>query len=184
MDDKQIISATRTWVDIVVTGLNLCPFAKREITKERVRIAVTPADSEESLLQELAAELDFLGTQDSIATTLLIHPDVLQDFADYNQFLQLAEDLLRLKELEGIYQIASFHPAYQFAGAAADDVENYSNRSPFPMLHIINEASLEAALDSYPDFELIPQRNIQLLKSLGQDRMEAMLKSCFDADRD
>ena len=184
MDDKQIISATRAWVDTVVTGLNLCPFAKREVVNERVRFAVTAADSEESLLAELAAELDLLGTQDSIATTLLIHPNILQDFADYNQFLQLAEELLRLKDLEGIYQIASFHPAYQFAGTAADYVENYSNRSPFPMLHIINEASMEAALDSYPDSDVIPQRNIQLLKSLGHARMEAMLQSCFDMDRD
>ncbi len=180
MNHKLIVSITRAWVNSVVVGLNLCPFAKRELVNDRVRFAVTTADSEESLLAELDAELDLLDKDDSVETTLLIHPNVLQDFADYNQFLQLAEDLLRLKGFEGLYQVASFHPAYQFGQTAVDDAENYPNRSPFPMLHIIDEQSLEAAVDSCPDAEQIPQRNIRLLQSLGQARMEAMLQSCFE----
>ena len=181
MNNNQIVSITRAWVNSVVVELNLCPFAKREVEKDRVRFAVTAADSEESLLAELEAELDLLDKDDSVETALLIHPGVLQDFTDYNQFLQLAEELLRLKGFEGIYQVASFHPSYQFSQTARDDAENYSNRSPFPMLHIIDEESLEAALDSYPDSEQIPQNNIRLLQSLGQVRMETMLQFCFDS---
>lgn len=180
MNDDSIAAITRAWVDSVVVELNLCPFARREMVQNRVRYTVTAVDSEQDLLAVLEAELDWLGQNDPKATTLLIHPRVLQDFADYNQFLQQADDLLREKGLEGVYQIASFHPGYQFDNTARDAAENYTNRSPFPMLHILNEASLETALDIYPDSEQIPQRNISLLQRLGQSRMKAMLQSCFD----
>lgn len=179
MKDNSIAAITRAWVNSVVVGLNLCPFAGREMARDRVRFAVTAADSEQGLLTELEAELDLLARIDSIETTLLIHPGVLQDFTDYNQFLELAEDLLRDKDLEGVYQIASFHPDYQFSQTTRDAAENYTNRSPFPMLHIIDEESLEIVLGNYPDSAQIPQRNIWLLRSLGQARMKAMLGSCF-----
>ena len=164
----------------MVVDLNLCPFAKREIIKNRVRFATTEARTEEGLLLELQAELELLETDSSIETTLLIHPNVLQDFYHYNQFLACADGLLVQLKLEGIYQVASFHPQYQFAGTEPDDVENYTNRSPYPLLHLIREDSLERALADFPDSGQIPTRNIAAMKALGCDRAQDILKACFD----
>ncbi len=175
----EVVATTQAWVRDVVVGLNLCPFAKRELVLDRVRFAVTAATDEESLLLALLRELELLERDTTVATTLLIHPDTLQDFDDYNQFLQLADELLREQYLEGVYQIASFHPDYQFADTALNAAENYTNRSPYPMLHIINEASLQTALETYPDAASIPNTNIALLKHLGQAKMEALLLACF-----
>lgn len=184
MSDNAVVKVTRAWVKRVVVGLNLCPFAGREIATGRVRFAATTANSEESLLAALQAELELLDKDNSIATTLLIHPHTLQIFSDYNQFLQQAEDLLRRNGFEGIYQIASFHPDYQFAGTLADDAENYTNRSPYPMLHILREESIEVALDTYPDADQIPQRNIKLLQNLGNAKMQTLLRSCFESEEE
>jgi len=164
----------------VVVGLNLCPFAKRELVKNRVRFSVTDAVTEEHLLEALKAELELLDSDDSVETTLLIHPNVLQDFYDYNQFLDLADSLLEQMVLVGVYQIASFHPDYRFGGTQPDDVENYTNRSPYPMLHLLREVSLEQAIADYPDPDQIPERNIALLKSLGRKKMRTLLQDCFD----
>lgn len=172
---------TRAWVNEVVVGLNLCPFARKELVLERVRFVVTNAADEQSLLLALQAELELLQRDAAVETTLLIHPDTLQDFADYNQFLQRADDLLCESGYEGIYQIASFHPDYQFADTSVDAAENYTNRSPYPMLHIINEASLQAALDFYPDAASIPQKNIELLQSMGRAKLQQMLQACYDS---
>ena len=127
-------------------GLNLCPFAKRELLANRVRFSVTQVATEEQLLAELQGELERLNSDDSIETTLLIHPEVLQDFYCYNQFLDYVDGLLREMALEGVYQVASFHPDYQFGGTEPDDAENYTNRSPYPILQLIREASLEKAV--------------------------------------
>ena len=143
MEPGEIIEATRRWLETVVVGLNLCPFANRELVNNRVRFTVTTANSEQQLLKALENELGRLTRDDSVETTLLIHPQVLADFLDYNEFLGVADRLLTEMKLEGIYQIASFHPRYQFAGTDQDDVENYTNRSPYQMLHLIREASLE-----------------------------------------
>ncbi len=167
-------------MESVVVGLNLCPFAKRELVNNRVRFTVTEADTEEQLLMDIQDELELLNSDEEIETTLLIHPNVLQDFYDYNQFQNLVDSLLEQMELNGVYQIASFHPDYQFGGTEPDDVENYTNRSPYPMLHLIREESLEQAIASYPDPDQIPERNIELLKSLGRDKMQALLQACFD----
>ena len=158
LQEEKIVRAVRQWVESVVVDMNLCPFAKRELVQDRVRFAVAEVLSEEQLLSVLQAELELLGADPSIETTLLIHPDVLQDFYDYNQFLGDADRLLVQMQLDGIYQIASFHPDYQFGDTAPDDVENYTNRSPYPMLHLIREESLERAIASYPDVEQIPVR--------------------------
>ena len=160
-----------------MVGLNLCPFAKRELVKNRVRFSPTPAPTEEQLLLALQTELELLNTDPTIETTLLIHPNVLQDFDDYNEFLDYADQLLVQMGLEGIYQIASFHPDYQFDGVLAQDPENYTNRSPFPLLHIIREASLERAIADYPDVNEIPIRNIAMMNELGRDKL---LASCFN----
>ena len=152
LDDSDAITASvRHWVETFVVGLNICPFAGRELRQERIRFVVTSATTEPELLTSLQAELEWLDTHPAIETTLLIHPWVLQDFNDYNQFLETADDLLCAMGVEGIYQLASFHPQYQFAGTAVADVENHTNRSPYPMLHLLREQSIERSIASYPD---------------------------------
>jgi len=175
-----IIASTKQWVDSVVVELNLCPFAKRELTNNRVRFVVTEATTEEQLLVALQDELKQLEDDPSIETTLLVHPDVLQEFFDYNQFLDYADRLLVETKLVGVFQIASFHPGYQFGGTSRDDVENYTNRSPYPMLHIIREASLERAIADYPDIDQVPVRNVELMNRLGLERLKNLLEACFD----
>ncbi|MGC8120266.1 DUF1415 domain-containing protein [Marinobacter sp. VGCF2001] len=179
MGETEVISATRKWVEDVVVGYNLCPFAKRELVRNRVRFVVSEAETEDELLQALHSELQRLEDEPEIETTLLIHPGVLQDFGPYNEFLDAADGLLVYLELEGVYQIASFHPDYQFEGTGPDAAENYTNRSPFPMLHLLREASLEAAIDSYPDVDGIPRRNIELMNKLGSEKMRGILRSCL-----
>ncbi|GAA0842296.1 DUF1415 domain-containing protein [Marinobacter szutsaonensis] len=179
MGETDIINATRKWVEDVVVGYNLCPFAKRELVRNRVRFVVSEAETEDDLLHALHSELQRLDDEPEIETTLLIHPNVLEDFGPYNEFLDAADGLLAYLEMEGVYQIASFHPDYQFEGTEPDSAENYTNRSPFPMLHLLREASLEAAIDSYPDVEGIPQRNIELMEKLGAEKMRNILRSCL-----
>ncbi|MCK0162854.1 DUF1415 domain-containing protein [Marinobacter sp. S6332] len=180
MNEGTVIQATRKWVEDVVVGYNLCPFAKRELVRDRVRFVVSDADNEESLFQSLQIELLRLDDEPEIETTLLIHPQVLQDFPDYNEFLGAADGLLTYLDMEGIYQIASFHPDYQFADTAPDAAENYTNRSPFPMLHLLREASLESAIDNHPDVDGIPPRNIELMNKLGAEKMRTILTGCIN----
>jgi len=163
----------------VVVGFNLCPFAKRELVKNRVRFVVTKAKTEEHLLIALQAELELLNREPSVETTLLVHPNVLHDFDDYNQFLNDADALLVQTNLEAVYQIASFHPDYQFAGTEAGDVENYTNKSPYPMLHLLREASVERAIGNYPDVDKIPARNTELMNTVGEDKLKKLLQACF-----
>ena len=179
LEDEQVVSVVRLWVNSMVVDMNLCPFAKRELVKNRVRFSLTEAITEEQLLMALQAELEWLNSESMVETTLLIHPKVLQEFSDYNQFLDLADSLLVQMGLEGIYQIASFHPDYQFAGAGPDDAENYTNRSPFPLLHLIREESLERVIADYPDVDEVPSRNIELMNSLGNKKLQAVMQACF-----
>lgn len=179
MGETEIINATRKWVEDVVVGYNLCPFAKRELVRDRVRFVVSEAEAEDELLQALHSELQRLEEEPEVETTLLIHPGVLQALGLYNEFLDAADGLLAYLEMEGVYQIASFHPDYQFECTEPDAAENYTNRSPFPMLHLLREASLEAAIDSYPDVDGIPERNIELMNELGSDKMRSILHSCL-----
>ena len=178
---EQVIRAVQQWVETLVVGMNLCPFAKRELVKNRVRFAPTVATTEEQLLIALQAELELLNTDPSVETTLLVHSAVLQDFDDYNLFLNYADRLLVEMGLEGIYQVASFHPNYQFDGTEPDDAENYTNRSPYPKLHLIREASLERAIEEYPDVDQIPVRNMARMNDMGQLKLQALLKSCLHA---
>jgi hypothetical protein len=162
-----------------VVGMNLCPFAKRELVKQRVRFTVTEAATEDELLQALQAELELLNADPSIETTLLIHPAVLGDFLDYNQFLDIADALLLQMELDGVYQVASFHPDYQFGGTAPWEAENYTNRAPYPILHLLREESLDRVLGDNPDADEIPQRNIDLMNSMGEEKLKALLAECL-----
>ena len=179
--DESIILAVRQWVDTLVVGMNLCPFAKRELVKDRVRFISTEVTTEEELLVLLQAELELLNSDPSIETTLLIHPEVLQDFYDFNDFLNFTDHLLVEMDLEGVYQIASFHPDYQFGGTEPEDAENYTNRSPYPVLHLIREESLERAIASYPDVNEIPERNIALMNELGSEKLQQLLKSFINS---
>ncbi|PXX89683.1 DUF1415 domain-containing protein [Marinobacter vulgaris] len=177
MEHNSILDATRRWVSETVVGLNLCPFARRELVKERIRFVATDAGSEEVLLMALQDELVHLNEHPEVETTLLVHPGALRDFAEYNEFLAAADGLLEYLELDGIYQIASFHPDYQFGGTGPDDAENYTNRSPYPMLHLLREESLERAIAGYPGTELIPGQNIELMNRLGAEEMRRRLLS-------
>jgi len=175
--DQDIVLSVRLWVKTFVVDMNLCPFAKYEVQHNRVRFATTEAITEEQLLLSLQDELALLNRDPSVETTLLIHAHVLQDFYTYNQFLSDADKLLVEMGLKGIYQIASFHPDYQFGGTNPDDAENYTNRSPYPLLHIIREASLERAIAAYPDVDQVPVRNVALMNSLGQIKLQALFAS-------
>ncbi len=179
MNDRETIESVEAWVRTMVVGEHLCPFADRVLKDGRVRFTVTHATSEEALLEALAEELTRLNRDAGIETTLLIHPYVLVDFFDYNQFLDRADLLLRELDCEGVFQIASFHPDYQFADTAPDAPENYSNRSTYPLLHILREESVELAIAGYGDIEAVPSRNIAHLESLG---VEA-LKRIWEASR-
>lgn len=178
MKKDDVIEVVRCWIETFVIEFNLCPFVKSELVNNRVRFAVTEADSEEQLLATLQTELEILNNDVSVETTLLIHPQVLQDFYKYNEFLSVADSLLVEMKLEGVYQIASFHPDYQFGGTDPDDVENYTNRSPYPILHLLREDSLEKAIAKYPEVDQIPIRNVELMLSMGRDNLKAMVQYC------
>lgn len=179
MKHEHIIKPVKKWVETLVVGLNLCPFAKREVLAGKVRFTVSEEKTEEQLLIDLQAELDLLEHEPDIETTLLIVPEVLQNFYDFNQFLDDVDGLLVEMSLDGVYQVASFHPDYQFGGTEPDDVENYTNRSPYPILHLIREESLERAVARHPNPAGIPERNIALMDSQGPEKMQALLRACF-----
>jgi hypothetical protein len=168
--DDPAVEATRRWVDEVVIGLNLCPFARKPAAAGRVRYAITAAADPDALLAALAGELRALvaAPRSEVETTLLVHPRALPDFLDYNDFLTDADALVRRLGLRGVVQIAGFHPHWQFAGTAPDAVENYTNRSPHPMLHLLREESV-SEVNADPDALMsVPERNIDLLRSLGR----------------
>lgn len=171
LSDDAIVALTRTWVDKAVIGLNLCPFAKAVQIKQQIRYAVSHADDEAALQQDLRHELQHLRDTDPevLDTTLLIHPQVLQDFFDYNRFLVVADTIVAQTGLAGEIQIASFHPDYQFADTKADDIDNYTNRSPFPILHLLRENSIDRAVKAYPEASTIFERNIATMRRLGLD---------------
>ena len=173
-----VIAATRDWLEKAVIGLGLCPFAKAVHARGQIRYVVSPAQSPEALVEALMAELRALETADPAAvdTTLLIHPGVLADFEDYNDFLDIADALLDELELGGVIQIASFHPQYRFEGTMRDAIENYTNRSPYPMLHLLREDSVEKAVTTYPDVADIPEKNIATMNKLGLDGWLALMK--------
>jgi len=177
-EQERIVEATRIWLEKAVIGLNLCPFAGVPWRQGRVRMQVSEATSLQQLAEDLAGELLALNKTDPAEreTTLLIHPYVLGDFLDYNDFLDIADGLLEQLELDGILQMASFHPDYRFADTPPDDPANCTNRSPWPMLHLLREDSIEAATANHPDPNAIYQRNIETLRSLGVDGWKALIK--------
>lgn len=179
-----IIAETRAWVNRVVIGLNLCPFAKAVEINHQVRYVVTEADTPEALREILCAEIRLLvaADPDEIETTLLIHPRTLTDFLSYNDFLTVADAALAELAGDGILQLASFHPQYQFAGTAVDDVSNATNRSPYPTLHLLREASVTRAVATLPNPDAIFETNMRTLKALGADGWAALQAQCRRTD--
>ena len=180
--DLPVIAETRAWVDRAVIGLNLCPFAKAPQAKGLVRYVLSAATDPAALLADLVNELERLAeaSPDKIETTLLIHPGVLGDFADYNDFLEVAEDTVAELDLDGVIQVASFHPDYQFEGSAPEDIENATNRSPFPALHLLREDSIDKAVAAFPDAQAIYETNIETLQKLGAEGWAALQQQCRD----
>jgi len=170
-DKEKIIATTRNWLEKVVIGLNLCPFGRAVYAADSIGYVVSDATTIEALLEVLAAELELLAETDEgkTETTLLIHPQVLGDFPEYNDFLELADALVEELELDGLLQVASFHPQYQFADTAPDDITNCTNRSPYPTLHLLRESSVERAVAAHPDTEQIYRDNIKTLRQLGSE---------------
>ncbi|MFZ2725259.1 MAG: DUF1415 domain-containing protein [Methylococcaceae bacterium] len=173
------IDATKTWLSTIIIAHNICPFAKRVFDEQSIHFTVNKSEAIEQLLLNLIAECELLNNDNTIETSLLIYSKALTDFDDYLDFLALAEDLLIEQGYEGIYQLASFHPDYCFEGVSINDASNYTNRSPYPMLHLLRESSLEQAIKHYPNPELIPERNIELTRELGLQTMQALLAACY-----
>ncbi|MDN0082041.1 DUF1415 domain-containing protein [Crenobacter sp. SG2305] len=171
LSHDEIIAATRLWVEKAVIGLNLCPFAKSVYVKNQVRFIVSNAKHIDALIEDLVTELETLAeaSPEKIDTTLLIHPYAMTDFLDFNDFLEVADSVVTELKLEGELQIASFHPQFQFEGTAPNDIENYTNRSPFPTLHLLRESSIDRAVEAFPEAESIYQKNIDTLNALGHE---------------
>jgi hypothetical protein len=170
IDAAQVLAETRRWLERAVIGLNLCPFAKAVHVKQQIRWVVSEARMPEALLEDLNRELERLrdAEPEDVDTTLLIHPWVLGDFLDYNEFLDVADAAVGDLQLEGEIQVASFHPRYQFADTLFDDMGNYSNRSPYPTLHLLREASIDRAVEAFPESSAIFDKNIETLERLGE----------------
>jgi hypothetical protein len=174
--DEQSLSLTVRWLERAVIGLNLCPFAKSVHVKGQIHYRLSHAIQTQELLAVLKEELQALQATDPTVrdTTLLILPDCFPDFLDFNDFLQAADDVLYALELDGTLQIASFHPKFQFAGTSEDDITNYTNRAPFPVLHLIREDSIARAVEAFPEAEMIYEKNMRTLEELGHDGWKAL----------
>lgn len=167
---------TLQWLKEVVIGLNLCPFAAKPFKKDQIRIAVSEGTSEEEVLETLLQEMLLLDNEpaDVLETTLVVIPNFLQDFTDYNFFLDWVDALIKQQGYEGIYQVATFHPDYCFNGCEPEDVENLTNRSPYPVIHLIREESISKVLKHFPDPDSIPDTNIETVSKLTQDELQKL----------
>ncbi len=176
MTDDEVLTQTRHWLEKAVIGLNLCPFAKAVYVKNQVRLVVSQARHADDLLEELDRELDLLVATpaEQIDTTLLIHPTLFDDFLDFNDFLEIAEGVVDEHGLEGVVQLASFHPKFQFEGTAPDDIGNFTNRAPFAILHLLREDSVERAVEAFPEADAIFEQNIATLEKLGHAGWKAL----------
>ena len=176
MTDEEVLAKTKHWLAAAVIGLNLCPFAKAVYVKNQVRLVVSKARHADDLLEELDRELALLVATpaSAIDTTLLIHPTLFQDFLDFNDFLEIAEGVVDEHELEGVIQLASFHPQFQFDGTEPDDISNYTNRAPFAILHLLREESVERAVEAFPQADAIFETNIATLEKLGLPGWKAL----------
>jgi len=183
--EQEAIAATKLWLERAVIGLNLCPFAKAVHVKNQIRYVVSTAQTPEELLRDFLRELEVLAeaTPAAIDTTLLIHPHVLTDFLDYNDFLEVADAALEDADLDGELQVASMHPQYQFSDTEPDDITNYTNRSPYPTLHLLREASIDQAVAAFPEAGQIFDKNIETMNRIGHEGWNALGLAPVQADK-
>jgi uncharacterized protein len=175
VDDFQIINAVKYWLENTIIKFNFCPFAKREVDQGSVHYELVDDGNPEEQLHAMVNEFHRLDKHNAIETTILILPIGLESFFDYLDFLEIANDLLVAEGYEGTYQLASFHPDYCFGDSVQDDPANFTNRSPYPLIHILREASLEKVLAKYPQPELIPEKNIEVARETGKEVFEEIL---------
>ncbi|MCB5160431.1 DUF1415 domain-containing protein [Marinomonas algarum] len=181
LSDELVTAQTMSWVKEFIVAFNVCPFAQREVEKDSVRCVVLRSKKMNVALEELMAEVQWLDEHPETETTLLVFPTLFQDFHRYLDFVETAEDLMADQGCEGVYQLATFHPNYCFSGAEADDVSNYTNRSPYPMLHLLREASLDKAIEFYGDTSDIPNNNIDKMEALGKPALDDVFSGCMRA---
>jgi hypothetical protein len=174
--EQLVIQHTENWIEQVVIGLNLCPFAASVFEANRIAYLVMEGSDTAAHLQQLADCLADLDNTAAFETSLLIYPQAYRQFDDYLDFLEISNGLLEELNYTGRYQIASFHPDYLFEGSSEDDASNYSNRSPYPMLHLLRERSIETAISSYPDVERVPDNNIKKLRQIGLEEMQSIIR--------
>jgi hypothetical protein len=177
--NEQAIAQTQQWIKEVVIGLNFCPFAAREVNKGSVHYVVAEGTKLHQALDVIQDEIERLDANPEIETTLVIFPAAFTSFSSYLDLVEMAEAMMERNEYDGVYQVASFHPQYRFAEVQRDDPANYTNRSPYPMVHLLREASLSKALQHYPDLENIPERNIALARAKGFEAMKALRAACM-----
>lgn len=175
---NRVESQVENWLTSIVIELNLCPFALREYRKNSIRIKSSATAMVQEVVRDLVVELSLLNKHDDIETSLLVLPNALADFYEFNDFLGFADQLISEMHFEGVFQIASFHPDYQFSGTEKDDAENFTNRSPYPILHLLRESSLDRAVKQHPDTSQIPLDNIELMNKLGSEHMLSLLQQC------
>ena len=183
VDQVRVILQTKMWLETVVVGFGFCPFASREMDHGRVRYSVIPSGEVFACLQSLLGECRLLDENSSIETALLVFPCGFDDFKDFLALLDLAEKLLVDQAYGGTYQLASFHPLYCFANSTEEDAANYTNRSPYPMLHLLREDSVAKALATFSNPETIPGRNIEFARAFGKENMKAMLAACYALEK-
>ncbi len=176
---ETVIEQTKKWIIDVVVGCNFCPFAAREVRRDSIEYVVVENATTKSGLEALARAFNSMDTDESVETLLLIFPSAFAGFDAYLRLIDLAEQLLAKQGYEGVYQLASFHPLYQFAGAPADDPANYTNRSPHPVLQVLREQSLTTTIDNYPDTASIPRHNISYARKQGLAAMKALREACM-----
>jgi hypothetical protein len=179
LSPSQVIAETRQWIETVVIGHQFCPFARAVFDAQTIHYEVVNDQQPDSCLHALIAQCQKLDNTNVIETTLIIYPQAGADFEQFLDLLALAEALLVVQGYEGIYQLASFHPQYQFADTDTDDPANFTNRSPYPMLHLLREASLQRAIADYPAIDDVPQRNIKHARTLGEKKLAEELASCY-----
>lgn len=180
--DELVSQQTKNWVERFIVALNVCPFAKREVERDSIRLSIVRSKKAQVALEELMAEIAWLDENPETETSLVVFPTLFKDFHDYLDFVFMTEDLMAEQGCEGIYQVATFHPDYCFEGVDQDDVSNYTNRSPYPMIHLLREASVEKAIEFYGDTSTIPDDNIALMEEMGQQKVEEILQSCLKSE--
>jgi len=184
IDESTLIKQTKNWLNEIIIGLNFCPFAKREVLKNSIRYTINNSAELESSLYALADELQYLDAHSECETSLFICPQGFNDFDEFLNLIELADQLIDDLNYRSVYQLAHFHPDYCFDGVDQDDASNYTNRSPYPTLHILRESSLQSAIARHPDTSAIPETNIALARDKGSAKMQQMLNLCLEIEKE